>query len=75
MDPEKAAKMFVQWFKWRQSFVPSGIVNESEIADELAYRKVCLQGLAKNGYPLMIVIGGKHKPSNDHTQFKSKFLR
>uniref|UniRef100_A0A7N0TCN8 CRAL-TRIO domain-containing protein n=1 Tax=Kalanchoe fedtschenkoi TaxID=63787 RepID=A0A7N0TCN8_KALFE len=73
MDPEKAAQMFVQWFNWRHSFVPSGFVDESEVADELEHRKVCLQGLTKNGYPLMIVLGSKHRPPKDHTQFK-KFV-
>uniref|UniRef100_A0A7N0TFE8 Uncharacterized protein n=1 Tax=Kalanchoe fedtschenkoi TaxID=63787 RepID=A0A7N0TFE8_KALFE len=73
MDPEKAAKMFAQWSNWRHSFVPSGFVDESEVADELEHRKVSLQGLSRNGYPLMIVMGGKHRPSKDHTQFK-KFV-
>ncbi|CAM8979134.1 unnamed protein product [Rhodiola kirilowii] len=73
MDTEKAAKMFVQWFNWRQSFVPLGFVDELEVADELEQRKVCLQGLTKSGYPLMIVIGGKHSPPKDMSQFK-KFV-
>ncbi|CAK7324094.1 unnamed protein product [Dovyalis caffra] len=51
MDPEKAAKMFVQWQTWRASFVPNGFILESQIPDELEARKTYLQGLSKDGYP------------------------
>ncbi|KAI8560735.1 hypothetical protein RHMOL_Rhmol04G0279500 [Rhododendron molle] len=43
MDPDKAAKMFVQWQKWRAAFVPSGFTPDSEVQDELEARKVYLQ--------------------------------
>ncbi|XP_028752478.1 CRAL-TRIO domain-containing protein YKL091C [Neltuma alba] len=70
MDPNKAAKMFVQWQKWRASMVPNGFISESEIADELAARKVLLQGLSQDKYPLLIVQACKHFPSKDQPQFK-----
>nr|GMD26585.1 SEC14 cytosolic factor [Ipomoea batatas] len=54
MDPEKAGKMFVQWRQWRAAFVPLGYIPESEVPDELEARKICLQGLSKNGFPVMI---------------------
>lgn len=73
MDPNKAAKMFVQWQKWRSSLVPLGFIPDSEVPDELAARKICLQGLSRDGYPVMIVIGSRHFPSKDHLQFK-KFV-
>lgn len=73
MDSEKAAKMFVQWQKWRAALVPDGFVPESEIREELETRKIYLQGLSKNGYPVMIVKACKHFPSKDHLQFK-KFV-
>lgn len=71
MDSEKAAKMFVQWQKWREALVPEGFVPESEIREELEARKIYLQGLSKNGYPVMIVKACKHFPSKDILQFKS----
>ena len=74
MDPEKAAKMFVQWRKWRASFVPLGFIPASEVPDELAARKIYLQGLSKNGYPVMIVKAKRHFPPKDQLQFKSKLL-
>ncbi|CAN1151504.1 SEC14 cytosolic factor [Linum perenne] len=73
MDADKAAKMFVQWQKWRDSFVPNGFISDSEVPDELVMKKVFLQGLTKDGYPLVIVMAGKHYPSKDQPQFKSKF--
>nr|GMD21854.1 SEC14 cytosolic factor-like [Ipomoea batatas] len=57
MDPEKAGKMFVQWRQWRAAFVPLGYIPDSEVPDELESRKICLQGLSKNGLPVMIVRG------------------
>ncbi|KAK9276759.1 hypothetical protein L1049_006295 [Liquidambar formosana] len=73
MDPVKAAKMFVQWQQWRAAFVPSGSISESEVPDELEPRKIYLQGLSKDGYPVMIVKACKHYPSKDQLQFK-KFV-
>ncbi|CAA2960637.1 Hypothetical predicted protein [Olea europaea subsp. europaea] len=73
MDKEKAAKMFVQWMKWRASFVPLNYIPDSEVPDELNARKAYLQGLSKNGCPLLIFKAGKHFPSKDQLQFK-KFV-
>ncbi|XP_010275237.1 PREDICTED: phosphatidylinositol/phosphatidylcholine transfer protein SFH6-like isoform X2 [Nelumbo nucifera] len=70
MDPEKAAKMFVQWQNWRAEFVPLGFIPESEIPDELNARKIYLQGLSKDGHPVLIIKASKHLPSKDHLQLK-----
>ncbi|KAF9677470.1 hypothetical protein SADUNF_Sadunf08G0111000 [Salix dunnii] len=71
MDPEKAAKMFAQWLKWRAAFVPNGSIPDSEVLDELRLRKVFLQGLSRDGYPVLLVKANKHFPSKDQLQFKS----
>ncbi|XP_027769783.1 SEC14 cytosolic factor-like isoform X2 [Solanum pennellii] len=55
MNPEKAAKMFFQWKKWRAEMVPLGYITDSEVADELAAEKIYLQGLSKNGHPVVMV--------------------
>ncbi|OVA12177.1 CRAL-TRIO domain [Macleaya cordata] len=74
MDPEKAAKMFVQWKKWRDEFVPLGFIPDSEVEDELGDKKIYLQGLSKIGqHPVMIIKANKHFPSKDQLQFK-KFV-
>ncbi|KAJ6760222.1 SEC14 CYTOSOLIC FACTOR-LIKE [Salix purpurea] len=70
MNPEKAAKMFVQWQTWRASFVPNGFIPESQIPDELASRKAYLQGLSKDGYPVLIFKGSRHFPCKYHLQCK-----
>ncbi|KAK7848273.1 CRAL-TRIO domain-containing protein YKL091C [Quercus suber] len=73
MDQDKAAKMFVQWQNWRAAIAPNGAISESEIQDELEPRKIYLQGLSKDKYPVMIVKASKHFPSKDNVQFK-KFV-
>ncbi|XP_076960166.1 sec14 cytosolic factor-like [Bidens hawaiensis] len=71
MDPNKAAKMFVSWRKWRLSFVPLGVVPDS---DELEAKKIYLQGLSKdNGCPVVVCKAHKHYPAKDQPQFK-KFV-
>lgn len=75
MDSDKAAKMFVQWQKWRATMVPNdGFISDSEVPDELETRKIFLQGLSKDKYPVMIVQASRHFPSKDQIQFKSNFL-
>ncbi|KAK1412109.1 hypothetical protein QVD17_33098 [Tagetes erecta] len=73
MDPNKAAKMFVSWQKWRAAFVPLDFIPDSEVIDQLETKKIYLQGLSKDGYPLMVVKACKHYPAKDQPQFK-KFV-
>ncbi|XP_055819103.1 sec14 cytosolic factor-like [Solanum dulcamara] len=73
MNPEKAARMFCQWKKWRAEMVPLGYITDSEVADELAAEKIYLQGLSKNGHPVVMVKSNKHFQSKDPVQFK-KFV-
>ncbi|KAL3644736.1 hypothetical protein CASFOL_009916 [Castilleja foliolosa] len=72
-DIEKAANMFVQWQKWRASFVPLDFIPDSEVEDELSGEKIYLQGLARNGNPVLLLKANKHFPSKDQLQFK-KFV-
>lgn len=73
MDAEKASAMFVNWIKWRSSFVPSDFIDDSEVIDELEQRKTYLQGLSKNGHPVTLVRACNHVQNKDHLQFK-KFV-
>ncbi|KAL6577506.1 hypothetical protein OROMI_009834 [Orobanche minor] len=72
-DTEKAANMFWQWQKWRDSFVPLDYIPDSEVEDELSGEKIYLQGLSREGNPVLIVKASKHFPSKDQLQFK-KFV-
>ncbi|KAL6505868.1 hypothetical protein OROHE_023247 [Orobanche hederae] len=69
-DTEKAANMFLQWQKWRASFVPLDYIPDSEVEDELSGEKIYLQGLSTEGNPVLIVKASKHFPSKDQLQFK-----
>ncbi|KAK1412110.1 hypothetical protein QVD17_33099 [Tagetes erecta] len=73
MDPDKAAKLFVSWQNWRASFVPLGFIPDSEVGDQLEAEKIYLQGLSKDGHPVMIGKACKHYPAKDQPQFK-KFV-
>ncbi|PWA88573.1 CRAL-TRIO lipid binding domain-containing protein [Artemisia annua] len=73
MDPKKAAKMFVEWQKWRTSFVPLGFIPDSEIAEQLEERKIFFQGFSKDGHPVMSLNANKHYPAKDRDQYK-KFI-
>jgi len=73
MEPEKAAKMFVEWQKWRADIAPLGFIAESEVPDQLEARKVYLGGQTKDGHPLAVIKLSKHYPSKDQLQFK-KFV-
>ncbi|KAH0866210.1 hypothetical protein HID58_083421 [Brassica napus] len=74
MNPNKAAKMFVDWQKWRASMIPPpGCIPDSEVKDELETRKMFLQGPTKSGQPLVVCKVSKHFPSKDQLPFK-KFL-
>uniref|UniRef100_A0A3Q7E8D8 CRAL/TRIO N-terminal domain-containing protein n=1 Tax=Solanum lycopersicum TaxID=4081 RepID=A0A3Q7E8D8_SOLLC len=35
MNPEKAAKMFCQWKKWRAEMVPLGYITDSEVCPRM----------------------------------------
>ncbi|KAK7308654.1 hypothetical protein VNO77_42274 [Canavalia gladiata] len=73
MEVDKAAKMFVQWQKWRAAMVPNGFISYSEVPEELEARKIFLQDLSKNKYPVLIIQACRHFPPKDQIQFK-KFV-
>ncbi|XP_076884235.1 sec14 cytosolic factor-like [Bidens hawaiensis] len=73
MDPNKAAKMFVSWKTWRDSFVPLGFIPDSEVVEQLEAKKVFLHCFSNDGYPIMIIKASKHYPAKDQPQFK-KFV-
>jgi len=74
MEVEKAGKMFVEWQKWRSDMAPNGFISESEIPDELGARKIFLQGMSGDKFPVMIIQTNKHFAANDQIQFKSNSL-
>jgi hypothetical protein len=71
LDLQKASEMFAQHCKWRDEFVPKGFIVESQIPNQLGAEKTFIQGLDRNGRPLMIVVGCKHlAKERDMEEFK-----
>ncbi|KAF8378066.1 hypothetical protein HHK36_029400 [Tetracentron sinense] len=60
LDVEKASGLFLKYLKWRRAFVPDGSISVSEIPNELAQKKMFLQGLNKKGQPIAVVFGARH---------------
>ncbi|PON57019.1 CRAL-TRIO lipid binding domain containing protein [Parasponia andersonii] len=61
MDIEKASNMFLKYLNWRHSFVPTGSISASQIPNEIAQNKLFMQGFDRNGRPIILVYGGRHK--------------
>ena len=68
--------MFLEFLKWRSSFVPNGSISVSEVPEELAQNKMFMQGLDKKGRPIRIVYGAKHFQNKvgGLEEFKRKFF-
>ncbi|GLT46412.1 hypothetical protein SLA2020_201620 [Shorea laevis] len=62
LDIEKASTMFLKYLSWKQTFVPNGYISESEISTQLSHNKFFMQGLDKQGRPVAVVFGNRHKP-------------
>ncbi|KAM6589778.1 hypothetical protein CsatA_012383 [Cannabis sativa] len=71
MDVEKASHMFLKYLSWRQSFMPpnGGCFTHSDFPNEIAQNKFFMPGHDKQGRPIALVFGGRHK-QNDLDEFK-----
>lgn len=76
LDVEKASKMFLKYLSWRKTFVPNGYISESEISTQLSHNKFLMQGAGKQGQPVIVVIGNRHKPGGKGSleEFKRFFV-
>ncbi|CAM8937106.1 unnamed protein product [Rhodiola kirilowii] len=63
-DIDKASKLFIKYLRWRQTFVPNGFIHRSEIPNNLAQNKVFVQGVDKQGRPMGVILGRKHKQAS-----------
>lgn len=68
LDVEKATEMFLNYCKWRRSFVPNGSISASEITHELASNKVFIQGIDRYNRPIAVIYGARHFPSKGGTE-------
>ncbi|EOX99604.1 Sec14p-like phosphatidylinositol transfer family protein isoform 1 [Theobroma cacao] len=74
LDIEKASTMFLNYISWMRTFVPKGFISESEISSQLAHDKLCMQGLDKQGRPIVVAFGGRHKPTNGNLEEFKRFV-
>ncbi|KAL6752267.1 CRAL-TRIO domain-containing protein [Haematococcus lacustris] len=59
-DVQKACSDIVKHAEWRVSFMPNGRIDEATVANEIACEKLYLQGIDRQGRPLMIALARKH---------------
>ncbi|KAL6011789.1 hypothetical protein ACLOJK_002255 [Asimina triloba] len=71
LDIEKASAMFLKYLKWRRAAIPNGRITESEVQNQLAEKKMFMQGLDRQGRRIGVVFGGKHTAhKRDLEEFK-----
>lgn len=63
LDIEKGSSLLLKYLNWRREFVPNGSISPSEIPNDLAQNKLFMQGVDKMGRPIVLVFGGRHRPS------------
>lgn len=75
LDTEKASKLFLKYLTWKRSYLLKGHISESEIANDLSHKKVCMQGHDKMGRPIVVAFGSRHNPSKGNPEeFKRESL-
>ncbi|XVE92693.1 hypothetical protein REPUB_Repub01dG0121400 [Reevesia pubescens] len=74
LDIEKASTMFLKYLSWKRTFLPKGFISESEISTQLPHNKLCVQGLDKQGRPIVVAFGGRHKPTKGNLEEVKRFV-
>ncbi|KAF8390739.1 hypothetical protein HHK36_025266 [Tetracentron sinense] len=74
LDVEKASGLFLKYLKWRRAFVPNGSISVSEVSNEIAQKKMFLQGLDKKERPIGIVFGAKHFQTTGNPEEFKRFV-
>ena len=75
LDMEKASSLFLEYLKWRRTFVPNGSISASELPHEIAQNKMFLQGFDKKGRPIAVLFGARHFQSEGGIdEFKRMFF-
>ncbi|XVF02109.1 hypothetical protein REPUB_Repub04eG0147900 [Reevesia pubescens] len=74
LDIEKASTMFLKYLSWKRTFMPKGFITESEISTHLSHNKLFTQGLDKQGRPIVVAFGGRHKPTKGNLEEVKRFI-
>ncbi|GAB2214058.1 hypothetical protein Droror1_Dr00018392 [Drosera rotundifolia] len=70
LDVEKGSALLLQCLSWRRSFVPNSCISPSEIPNQLADKKLFMQGHDKLGRPVIVGFAGRHRPSKGVEELK-----
>ncbi|ESQ36793.1 hypothetical protein EUTSA_v10008535mg [Eutrema salsugineum] len=73
-DIEKASTLFLKYLTWKRSVLPKGHIPETEIANDLSHKKVCMQGLDKLGRPIVVAFGNRHNPAKGNPEEFKRFV-
>ncbi|KAL5731607.1 hypothetical protein ACHQM5_004318 [Ranunculus cassubicifolius] len=64
LDIKKASTMFLAYLRWRESLdLKGGSISVSHLSNELAQKKMFLQGYDKHSRPIGVVFGKRHFPN------------
>ncbi|GMY15230.1 phosphatidylinositol transfer protein 3-like [Fagus crenata] len=74
LDMEKASSLFLEYLKWRRTFVPNGSISASELPHEIAQNKMFLQGFDKKGRPIAVLFGARHFQSEGGIEEFKRFV-
>lgn len=75
LDVEKASAQFLRFLKWRRLAIPNGYLSESEVPNQLAEKKMFVQGFDKKGRRIGVGFAAKHcSRGRDLEEFKRMFL-
>ncbi|KAJ7524442.1 hypothetical protein O6H91_17G005600 [Diphasiastrum complanatum] len=73
-DVYQAARKFIAYQKWRESFLPLGYIPESTIESELGLKQSYLQGQDKKGHPVLVTFASKHEANKGDFEEYKRFL-
>jgi len=60
-DVAVASAMYLEHRRWRAAF--GWVQGPSDVPVQLSQRKVCMQGLCRDGLPFVIVVANAHRPT------------
>ncbi|XP_059633419.1 uncharacterized protein LOC132276150 [Cornus florida] len=73
LDVEKASSLLLKYLSWRRAFVPNGSISASQISNQLADKKIFMQGVDKMERPIVVAFGSKHKPTKGNLEEIKRF--
>ncbi|CAL8470169.1 g9711 [Coccomyxa elongata] len=70
----KAEKRLREHATWRESFFPNGKLSEEDVKNELAARKVFVQGCDNSGRGIIVLLAARHSKSTRDLDETKRFI-